>query len=64
MGDRPLCPKCGRPFAVIDSRTDADLRVQRLGCRECGVTGGGVKILSASVARTRITRTMSDVVKK
>lgn len=64
MADRPCCPRCGRLFAVIDSRTDGDLRVQRFGCRPCGVYSGGVNLLAAGLPRSRIVRALVDSIKK
>lgn len=60
MGD-PICSRCGKPLTVTTSRADAaaGLRVQYLGCRNCGIhTGQPPRVITLSDAsRTKLTKT-------
>lgn len=60
MGDRPVCPKCGRPTVVVASRPDSDLRTQYLGCPECRVYNAGTQVIALSDRRTRINRAVKE----
>ena len=33
---RGSCSKCGKTYAVVGTRTDAEFRTNYLGCRACG----------------------------